>query len=257
MVSIMSGAKNKLYMCFINCSDNNFTFVENMRNTTYKSDLVFNIFVGQVIALCLVSGGAFTQNISGNLGVQIPILQLTCMYLPLTLYLFIWAKHKFSDHLQSQAFIKKRWFFVCALVDIHATLLIVFAYNFTSITSVMLLEDFTIPSAFLLSVFFLKVKYSNTHKFALLLCIAGMTFSICNDVFVKDQTAEQEPVPNSSILGDVMALSGAFLYALSNILQEHFLKTTRDVHHYLGFLGLFGVVITLVEATIFDEFTQL
>ena len=74
-----------------------------------------------------------------------------------------------------------------AIVDIHATLFIVFAYNLTSITSVMLLEDFTIPSAFLLSVFFLKIKYSNTHKLALILCVIGMSFSISNDVFVKEK----------------------------------------------------------------------
>ena len=39
----------------------------------FKADLIFNIFVGQVIAVCLVSGGIFTQNISGKLGIDIPI----------------------------------------------------------------------------------------------------------------------------------------------------------------------------------------
>ena len=50
-----------------------------------------------------------------------------------------------------------------------------------------------------------------------------------------------------------MALSGAFLYALSNILQEHFLKSTQDVHHYLGFLGLFGSLIAFIESVISGE----
>ena len=59
------------------------------------------------------------------------------------------------------------------------------------------------------------------------------------------------------ITGDVMALFDAFLYGLSNILQEHFLKTKRDVNHYLGFLGLFGCAITLIEALFFDEYSVL
>jgi hypothetical protein len=50
-----------------------------------------------------------------------------------------------------------------------------------------------------------------------------------------------------------MSLLGAFLYALSNILQEHFLKNKRDIFHYLGFLGLFGFIITIIEAAIFGE----
>jgi len=50
-----------------------------------------------------------------------------------------------------------------------------------------------------------------------------------------------------------MALAGAFLYASSNILQEHFLKNTGDVFQYLGFLGLFGLIISLIEAVIFGE----
>ena len=54
-----------------------------------------------------------------------------------------------------------------------------------------------------------------------------------------------------------MALSSAFLYALSNILQEHFLKDRRDINHYLGWLGVFGSVITAIEAYIFDEYSKL
>ena len=85
-----------------------------------------------------------------------------------------------------------------------------------------------------------------------------MSFSISNDLFIKkkDENSDENG-KDRSILGDLMAISGAFLYALSNILQEHFLKTTRDVHHYLGFLGLFGVIITLLEAWIFNEYSQL
>ena len=56
------------------------------------------------------------------------------------------------------------------------------------------------------------------------------------------------------MIGDVMALAGAFLYALSNILQEHFLKSREDVHHYLGFLGLFGTIITFLECYVSGEF---
>ena len=51
-----------------------------------------------------------------------------------------------------------------------------------------------------------------------------------------------------------MSLSGAFLYALENVLQEMFIKKTQDVFNFLGFIGFFGVLITLIEGTIAGEF---
>lgn len=122
----------------------------------------------------------------------------------------------------------------------------------------MILEDFTIPSAFFLSLFFLKIQYTKVHLFAIFLCGCGMACSICNDLYVKKvDNGGQDYQISSMIIGDIMSLCGAFLYALSNILQEHFLKSQRDVNHYLGFLGLFGCLITLIEALFFGDYKTL
>ena len=53
-----------------------------------------------------------------------------------------------------------------------------------------------------------------------------------------------------------MALGGAFLYALENVLQELFIKKKADVFNFLGFIGIFGVLITLIEATILGEWSE-
>ena len=53
------------------------------------------------------------------------------------------------------------------------------------------------------------------------------------------------------ILGDVMSLLGAFFYAIGNVLQEKFLKNQRDIYHYLGWLGVFGLIIATVEAYLY------
>ena len=52
-----------------------------------------------------------------------------------------------------------------------------------------------------------------------------------------------------------MALVGAFLYASENVLQEYLIKKKEDVFNFLGFIGLFGTLITLAEATITWEFS--
>jgi len=54
-----------------------------------------------------------------------------------------------------------------------------------------------------------------------------------------------------------MVLGGAFLYATSNILQEYLIKSGADVFNYLGFLGIFGTLITLLESFLwFREYEQ-
>ena len=58
-----------------------------MESKFNRKDLTFNVLMGQAIAICLVSGGIFSQNIEKKLNLSIPIFQLTCMYFPLMIYL--------------------------------------------------------------------------------------------------------------------------------------------------------------------------
>lgn len=51
-------------------------------------------------------------------------------------------------------------FFLLACIDVEANVLLVWAYQYTSITSVMLLDCFTIPSVMILSCVFLKARYT-------------------------------------------------------------------------------------------------
>ena len=51
-----------------------------------------------------------------------------------------------------------------------------------------------------------------------------------------------------------MVLGGSFLYALSNILQEYLIHKGEDVYNYIGFLGLFGTIISIIEAMCLEEY---
>ena len=85
------------------------------------------------------------------------------------------------------SFTNPLWFLLCSLFDCHAGLLIISAYEFTTITSAMLLEDFTIPTAVVLALVFLKVRYRKLHYIAVALCLSGTATSICNDIFIKNK----------------------------------------------------------------------
>ena len=131
--------------------------------------------------------------------------------------------------------------------------LVVKSYTLTTLSSVMILQTFTIPSAIILSILFLKVKYKWNHYLSLLFCAGGFSLTVLNDFYLNKQEdgKEKNPFGTSALFGDLLVLGGSFFYALSNILQEYFLKTGADVFNYVSHLGLFGCLIALAESMIF------
>ena len=106
------------------------------------------------------------------------------MYIPFSCFIYFYLKDRAEGKREMIAIWK---FWLCSLIDVHGTQFIVFAYTKTSVTSVMLLEDATIPFAVFLSVICLRVKYKCfPHYLALLFCIAGMACSITNDLVIKN-----------------------------------------------------------------------
>ena len=46
------------------------------------------------------------------------------------------------------------------------------------------------------------------------------------------------------------------MYALENVLQEMLIKKKEDVFNFLGFIGFFGALVTLIEGTIAGEWSE-
>ena len=128
-----------------------------------------------------------------------------------------------------------------ALIDVEANFLIIQAYNYTSITSIMLLDCFTIPCAMGLSYVFLGCRYTYRHLYGVLLCILGL---IC--IVISDLSSEETVYGSSPFYGDLLCLLGSGLYAVSNVCQEYLVKY-HDRDEYLGFVGSCGAVISLVQ----------
>ena len=128
-----------------------------------------------------------------------------------------------------------------ALVDVEANFLIIQAYNYTSITSIMLLDCFTIPCAMGLSYFFLGSRYNNYHFAGVMLCLLGL---IC--IVISDLLSEQTQYGTAPFFGDLLCLLGSGLYAVSNVTQEYLVKY-HDRDEYLGFVGTCGALISFVQ----------
>ena len=113
-----------------------------------------------------------------------------------------------------------------ALTDVEANFLVVKAYTLgASITSVMLLDCFTIPCVMLLSRLFLRTRYHALHGWGVALCVVGLAGLVVSDVVSSTSSGASDggdgsSGSSSSLSGDMCCLLGAALYAVSNVAQE-------------------------------------
>lgn len=87
------------------------------------------------------------------------------------------------------------------------------SYLYTTITSVMLLQQCAIPAALLLSIVFLKIKYKWNHYVAIFMCVCGFACSFVNDIVIYPQDQDQDNFTLKAFYGDLMVFGGGILYA--------------------------------------------
>nr|XP_045601008.1 solute carrier family 35 member F1-like [Procambarus clarkii] len=139
-------------------------------------------------------------------------------------------------------------YFVLAAVDVEANYLVLRAYQFTSVTSVQLLDCFVVPVVLALSWLFLKVRYKLVHVLGVGLCLLGVGCLVWANV--EDGKAA---IPGAErLLGDMLCLGGATLYGISNVAQEYIVKTYDSVE-FLGMMGLFGSLINGIQLAILER----
>jgi solute carrier family 35, member F1/2 len=117
------------------------------------------------------------------------------------------------------------------------------AYQYTNITSVMLLDCFTIPCVMLLSKLFLHAKvrrfrsqrcsrcpvqlsvrilqFKLRHAVGIVLCLAGLCALVASDV---DDAGGGGHSRSEVILGDALCLIASLFYSVSNVGQEAVVK---------------------------------
>ena len=201
------------------------------------------VIFGQVLSILIAATGAFTQALALR-DVNIPTAQSVLLYVLLSV--FVLQRY----YVEGYATPRIAWwrYALVALADVEANYLVVKAYTVgASITSVMLLDCFTIPCVMVLSRIFLHTRYHAVHGWGVLICIAGLACLV-----VSDHLADNNTSASNSLMGDVYCLMGAALYAVSNVCQEALVKT-HDRYEFLGFLGVFGALFSSVQLTVFER----
>ncbi|XP_040907504.1 solute carrier family 35 member F2 [Toxotes jaculatrix] len=209
--------------------------------------LLKTIVMGQVLSL-LICGTAVSCQYLANAGVETPMLQSFLNYtLLLLIYTTILVTRK--DERGIIQILKSRWwtYLVMGLADVEANYAVVKAYQFTTLTSIQLLDCFVIPVLMLLSWFILKTRYRLVHFIAVMVCLLGVGAMVGADILAgRDQGSTSDVV-----LGDGLVLLSAALYAVSNMCQEYTVKNLTRVE-FLGMMGLFGTVISGIQLVVLE-----
>uniref|UniRef100_A0A0N4ZUC0 EamA domain-containing protein n=1 Tax=Parastrongyloides trichosuri TaxID=131310 RepID=A0A0N4ZUC0_PARTI len=207
------------------------------------------ILYGQILSLCLCGTGIGSQYLS-EFKVNTPMAQSFLNYFFLSFIyglslIFSNGSESFVDIIKDRG-----WkYFLLAIVDVEANYLIVWAYQFTNLTSVQLLDCSVIPFVMILSYLFLRVRYLASHVIGVAFCLLGIAFLIWADVL--DNKDDSPNTPNK-FLGDFLCIASSALYAISNTAVEKLVKNYSR-REYLGLVGIIGFIISGIQLSIFER----
>lgn len=212
------------------------------------------ISYGQFISVLITGTGIFASLLAStkNNAMQ-PMFLASLNYFLLMVYFN--GKRYLSGTIFKQTKNPWYWYAVVALLDVEANVAVTTAYNYTSITSIMLLDCFSIPCTMALSWYFLNAQYSNYHVYGVLICIVGLGLTVYSDILQAQDNSDDNTDANTtyahSLYGDMLCLLGSVMYSCSNVYQEIMVKSSHRTE-YLSHMGMFGFLVGSVQSFIFE-----
>ncbi|NXV00493.1 S35F2 protein, partial [Cettia cetti] len=207
------------------------------------------IILGQLVSLFICGTAVTSQYLAEKYQVRTPMLQSFINYVLLLLVYTTMLAFRTGIHSLWQI-LKQRWwkYVFLGLVDVEANYVVVKAYQYTTLTSVQLLDCFGIPVLMALSWFILRARYRLIHFVAVAICLLGVGAMVGADILAGRPEGEGSDV----VIGDVLVLLGSSLYAISNVSEEYIVKNLSRVE-FLGMVGLFGTIISGLQLTIVER----
>ncbi|KAE9618604.1 hypothetical protein Lal_00047674 [Lupinus albus] len=198
--------------------------------------------LGQFLSLLITSTG-FTSSLLAKKGLDAPTAQ---SFLNYALLAIVYG----SILIYRRKPLKAKWYYyiILGIIDVEANFLVVKSYQFTSVTSVMLLDCWSIPCVILLTWIFLKTKYRYKKLTGVALCVAGLVLVVFSDVHSGDRASGG----SNPLKGDLIIIAGATLYAVSNV-SEEFLVKNADRVELMAMLGLFGAIFGAIQISVFER----
>nr|XP_040572566.1 solute carrier family 35 member F2-like [Lepeophtheirus salmonis] len=195
------------------------------------------ILLGQLIALLLCTMAVLCTILVENYSIKMASgMSLGTYILMGVIYLSLHFASKDRKPLSSM--IRKngiRYLFL-AIVDVQFNYLINRSFQYTTLTSIQLLDCFSVPTVLILSWTILKARYKLIHIGGLALGLMSVVTFVWVDV--DDGKGGVNGGGKSRLLGDMLTLGGSFLSGVSIIGLDHAINS-HEIFEFLGTKGLF------------------
>ncbi|PKI49324.1 hypothetical protein CRG98_030252 [Punica granatum] len=203
---------------------------------------VYVLFLGQLVSFSMAVA-SFTSSLLADLGVNAPLTQMFFPYVLLALVygsVFVYRRRKLL--------VPWYWYLLLGFIDVQGNYLVNEAYQFSSITSVTLLDCWTIVWAIIMTWFFLGSRYSILQLIGAAVSVLGLGLVMLSDAGVGGGGGSRP------ILGDVLVIAGTVFFAMSNVGEEFCVKK-KDLVEVLTMLPLFGFLVSTVQISILERRT--
>ncbi|KAK3405822.1 hypothetical protein EUGRSUZ_K02054 [Eucalyptus grandis] len=201
---------------------------------------LYLLFLGQVASFALALS-SFTSSLIADLGVDAPLTQMLLVYLGLAL-----VYGGVMLYRRRRLLVPWYWYLILGCVDVQGNYLVNKAYQYSSITSVTLLDCWTIVWVVALTWIFLGTRYSLWQLLGAALSVLGLGFVMLSDAGVGGGGGSKP------LLGDVLVIAGTVFFAVSNVAEEFCVKK-KDRVEVLAMLGLFGTLVSVIEISIVER----
>uniref|UniRef100_A0A0E0IF80 Uncharacterized protein n=1 Tax=Oryza nivara TaxID=4536 RepID=A0A0E0IF80_ORYNI len=206
-----------------------------------RRDVLLGLALGQFVSLLITSTG-FSSSELARRGINAPTSQSLLNYILLALIyggILIYRRQPLT--------IKWYYYLILGIIDVEANYIVVKSYQYTSLTSVMLLDCWSIPCVIILTWIFLKTKYGLRKFIGVGVCVAGLILVVFSDVHASDRAKGPNPLK-----GDLLVIFGSMLYACSNVTEEYLVKKSNRIE-LMAMLGLFGAVISGIQISVLER----
>ncbi|XP_023011785.2 solute carrier family 35 member F2 [Leptinotarsa decemlineata] len=208
-----------------------------------------NIILGQFLSLVLCALNTLSHYINSTKTSVLPSGQSFPHYMFLCAIYTSWLAFRRGDKGLISIIKARGWrYLLLCVIDVQANTLMSTAHQYTTLTSIQLLGCVAIPVALALSCLVLGVRYRMVHIIAVSVSLMGVGCLVWANI--NDSKTDG----TNQLVGDMLCLGGAVLFAIVTVLQELSVKHT-DIVEYLGLLGLFGSIVSGLQMLVLEKQT--
>lgn len=238
------------------------------------------ILFGQSIAIALAVGNLSISSLENKYQIHLPALTMGAVYFILSVHITHLLVRKprgrrkcnptdienaRGDTTNSESVhyfpftnleLQTPWqaYFLLAILDVEANYLTMLSFRHTSLSSSMLLTSLSVFSTLIFRRCIFGTSSYNYKKITgAFLSVVGACLWIRKD-FYQNNHAIVPSTGQYAVYGDFLAFASALLYGLNDVLLEYTVKSNNDRIEYLGMIGLFGFLFSvLVQAPLFQR----